>query len=620
MPPPEGSTSSECSPHRPSTAWRVGPVFAILLASAHALHSGWGRWGSLYLDTGRELEWPRRILEGEKLYSELRYFYGPLAPYLNAFLYRLFGVHVDVLAAAGAVSGVVVALTVYAIAKRFVGRFAATLSAVTFVYVLGFAHLLPVGTFNFVLPYSFSATYGMLGALLSLAFLLAHVDSSRRARFFVSLLFLFLAALSKLEPLVPALAAHLVFATAAIASKRFDRTHALGYASVAIASGAAYGFFYLRTGPALFSDNLGGVVNRGSDYFIRTSMGLTDLGGNLRAAAVSAALIGATAAAALGTAALARRAQTGKATKIAALAAAGGVVLVLALRAEPEAPFRALPFFSVLALAVSAFRWWVARTVPDLRARVLPHVLLAAFTAAASLRIFFAATPEHYGFYLLAPAGVSLAVLLFDYVPRLAPASAWSRYAMGACGAALLLGNSAVAFRASRASAAENTLAFRSPRGTLRAPAEAGEVMPMLAMIARSPTDARLVVVPHGTAFNFLMARRGPADGMSEYLPMVFYGGYDDDAVVARWERDPPDLVLWHDWTLSDMGNERFGVTYAVEAGRWLLTHYEAVTDPGAPIVLLKRRTSGSNSTSQRPEGRQGWTPSASRPSSASAP
>src|SRR5262249_13310957 len=59
---------------------------------------------SLIWDGAHELELPRRMLDGERLYTDLRFYYGPLAPSLNAALYRLFGVHLDVLMAAGIVS------------------------------------------------------------------------------------------------------------------------------------------------------------------------------------------------------------------------------------------------------------------------------------------------------------------------------------------------------------------------------------------------------------------------------------------------------------------------------------------------------------------------------------
>jgi hypothetical protein len=52
----------------------------------------WRRLGSLLIDGGRELEVPRRVLAGDVLYRDVRYYWGPLAPHVNAVAYGIFGV------------------------------------------------------------------------------------------------------------------------------------------------------------------------------------------------------------------------------------------------------------------------------------------------------------------------------------------------------------------------------------------------------------------------------------------------------------------------------------------------------------------------------------------------
>jgi len=57
----------------------------------------WGHWGDFQIDNGRELYVPAEILKGKLLFRDLWYMYGPLAPYLKALLFRIFGVHLTVL-------------------------------------------------------------------------------------------------------------------------------------------------------------------------------------------------------------------------------------------------------------------------------------------------------------------------------------------------------------------------------------------------------------------------------------------------------------------------------------------------------------------------------------------
>jgi 4-amino-4-deoxy-L-arabinose transferase-like glycosyltransferase len=78
---------------------------------------------------GRELELPSQIVAGRLLYGDLRFHHGPLGPYVNALLYRLFGVHLDVLIGAGLVSAALMTWVLYRLARRFVDRPTATMTA-----------------------------------------------------------------------------------------------------------------------------------------------------------------------------------------------------------------------------------------------------------------------------------------------------------------------------------------------------------------------------------------------------------------------------------------------------------------------------------------------------------
>src|SRR5574341_1562546 len=117
------------------------PELLVAGAFAHALATSWRRWGNIFVDGGRELELPRRLLQGERLYVDLRCYYGPLAPWVNAALYGLFGVHADVLVAAGVTSAALLALVLYLLTRRLAGRAAATLASIAFVYSCAFPHL-----------------------------------------------------------------------------------------------------------------------------------------------------------------------------------------------------------------------------------------------------------------------------------------------------------------------------------------------------------------------------------------------------------------------------------------------------------------------------------------------
>src|SRR5512143_754649 len=129
------------------------------------LVSNWERFGDPVVDCGREMSQPLRLLRGERLYADVQHLYGPLSPHLNAVLYGIFGVHLDVLRAGGAVTTLIIVALVYWLTRRLAGRTGAATAALGVTWLCAFQ---PYG--NFVLPYSYAAVHGAalsLGALAS---------------------------------------------------------------------------------------------------------------------------------------------------------------------------------------------------------------------------------------------------------------------------------------------------------------------------------------------------------------------------------------------------------------------------------------------------------------------
>src|SRR5580765_937542 len=68
----------------------LGPLLGFAVALAMLLWT-WGTWPDPLVDFGGELYVPWRLAEGDVLYRDVAYFTGPLSPYLNAALFRVFG-------------------------------------------------------------------------------------------------------------------------------------------------------------------------------------------------------------------------------------------------------------------------------------------------------------------------------------------------------------------------------------------------------------------------------------------------------------------------------------------------------------------------------------------------
>jgi hypothetical protein len=120
---------------------------------------GWARWGSVTVDSGREIYVASALAQGKMLYRDVWYPYHPGAPYLNALLFRIFGVHITVAYIAGALAGLAAALTLF--------RCALYLMSLPVAFAAGYIVLIQSfgpGIFNYALPYSYAAVYGSVAA------------------------------------------------------------------------------------------------------------------------------------------------------------------------------------------------------------------------------------------------------------------------------------------------------------------------------------------------------------------------------------------------------------------------------------------------------------------------
>jgi len=153
------------------------PWAGLLSASfVVGLAISWERWGNPLVDCGREMNQPLRLLRGEMLYSDVRHIYGPLSPYLNAALYRIFGPSLNVLYADGIVSAILILALVYWLARQVMGRAPSAAATLSVMWLCAFKQ-----AGNYILPYSYSALHGCAFGLASLALLVKAVRGDESA-------------------------------------------------------------------------------------------------------------------------------------------------------------------------------------------------------------------------------------------------------------------------------------------------------------------------------------------------------------------------------------------------------------------------------------------------------
>lgn len=154
----------------------------------------WEKWGNLTIDCGREMYVPTAISQGKCLYFDLWYPYGPLIPYWNAFLFRIFGIHLSVLYATGIAIAVIITLTLYSLSRTFL--------PIWLSFTVGFAFLVRAfhyNIFNYILPYSYPAAYSAMFSTVLLWLLVQDCFEERRWRIMAAGWIACLTLLTKIE-------------------------------------------------------------------------------------------------------------------------------------------------------------------------------------------------------------------------------------------------------------------------------------------------------------------------------------------------------------------------------------------------------------------------------------
>jgi hypothetical protein len=123
----------------------------------------WGTWGAPHTDAGAELTVADLMTKGEGLYSDSRYYYGPLGVSAQALELRAFGPSLTVAFAFGILQFAAILATFYALARTWLGTVFAGLST-AILLAIGFTGQL----FGYILPHTVSATWGLLMLLLML--------------------------------------------------------------------------------------------------------------------------------------------------------------------------------------------------------------------------------------------------------------------------------------------------------------------------------------------------------------------------------------------------------------------------------------------------------------------
>ncbi len=540
----------------------------------------WRRWISPITDSGREMDLPLRLMNGELLYRDVYYLYPPFSPYFNSMLYRIFGARLDVLQACGAICAVLVVLMCYRIARRLMTPSESALAVIAVTVVCVFK---PAG--NLIWPYAFAALHSMVFALGALLLALRYAENERRRELVAAGVLIGLAAVTKQEF---ALAAACAVAAAVVWLRRADFKKlatdlALAAAPAALVALPVYAALLGFIGWKIIAEDchlLYTHLPASLVYYNARRAGLDfpllSFAQMIGAAAVGVAML--SAAALLG--GVPRRPRQASQAKWLWIALDGALLVALAIRLIAGAewdgsPMRALPFLS---LGMIVIGWRRRGQGAGAGALFIVAVYSLAILARVALRVPSGGALG--GFFL--PTSLILFCHLFlreapQVVGRWAQDQSTARRTrlVGAWMLIALLLATAVVY------AARYRLNFnyelKTPRGDLIVRRTIGEAFrEALDFIAEhtTPGDA-IAVLPEGSDLAFLGERR------MALRMQIFHPGFLDEwgerAEIARLQESRVRYALIVNRQMREFGADVFGRDYFTTLGRWIDEHYRLV-------------------------------------------
>jgi 4-amino-4-deoxy-L-arabinose transferase-like glycosyltransferase len=556
----------------------VAALFTVMLLGT------WQRWTNPFIDHGRELNLPTRILSGERLYIDVSYHYGPFAPYFNALLYRVFGVHIATLHTAGAVCAVLILLMVYRLSRRVMEPFEATLATCLTLVACALSGYYG----NYVQPYSYAALYGWTFVLASVVCLIHFLETRHALPIFFAGVNIGAALICKPEFSVLGLAPALVAWPLASLERRRWLCREFWLLSIPIVAigGTTYGLLALSVPfENLFGETYRMFNQPGMIYFAQFLNGTLDWPQAGWALIVGTGMVmfacGFVAMLGLALSPSLESVWQPRARAIWGLLFVGGSLWALKNRTGTldVTPFRSAP---VVLLAILVAILWQAKTKRS-RHESVPIgdqtiLMIAALSVPSIFReILNVSVMTFYTPFTLPGLIILYFWLFFRSSPNLLLTSASSRkYARRTALAIAVIIIAALAVdhvRVSR-SRAHAVSGARGRLLTYEALSRPVNASIRLVLARTTPTDY-LASLPQGTMINFLTERRNPLRE-ENIVPGVLTPEREADAINRLAARQVP-LILIANTLTPEYGARVFGVDYNQQLMAWIDEHYNPI-------------------------------------------
>lgn len=148
----------------------------------------WGHWGNLHYDSFREAVLPQAVLNGKVFFKDILCLYPPLAYYFNAILYKIFGIHLNVMFCAGIITSFFILSLIFYIFTKISNP----KNALITVFIIMFISTFRIDLYNtgsWFFPYSYSLLYAFLFVIIAVIFYFLYIFKNKENYLYLSLFF-----------------------------------------------------------------------------------------------------------------------------------------------------------------------------------------------------------------------------------------------------------------------------------------------------------------------------------------------------------------------------------------------------------------------------------------------
>lgn len=561
----------------------VGALSCLWLA---LVAFGWARWGSVTVDCGRELYVAAALAEGKMLYRDVWYMYGPGAPYINSWLFRSFGIHINVMYFAGSLAGLAEALVLFRCALYF-ASLPVALATGYIVLVQSFG----AGIFNYPLPYSYATVYGSVAASLFLLYAIRSALNPTKSNLFWAGFWSAVALLLKLEFGWACFVSLAVLQVGLILKQRSWRT-AMGnllavtpglvICAVVIAWMISIGGVAFITQENFMSWPTSYFMRQYGQHWLRMSgydLSLPQLRGIVRPTvgfvvfwlAVRFLLL-----------AIFNKRWL-RAVGIGSLLGAGVILFWTKTSAELSAYIgtlvfpRQMVFLIALAIPLAGILFWRSRWGPS----QLAGLVTILFGPLVAFRILFGTIPEDYAIYYNGPVLMSfLSLLVAMAIPECQFRSRIGSRSAGWLVCAAVCGWVTFFVIPHYRDLRRNRVVYESDRGKIYVPAK---TLPAWAEAADFMRQAKqkgqaVMSIPEDTALYFFAGALSPTR-VPSFTPGTLSPGPMTAKTITEMELASVRYVIWSNRRFPEYGVPEFGVDYDVPFGEYIKKNYRPVRE-----------------------------------------